>query len=45
MRPGKGVYSLTAAPAIKAAFQIAETADRQDLSFAWSCFIFRAVKG
>ena len=36
---------LTAAPAIKDAFLIAETADGQDLSFAWPCLIFRAVKG
>ena len=36
---------LTAAPAVKDAFLIAETADGQDFSFAWPCFIFRAVKG
>lgn len=35
----------SAAPAVKAAFQIAETAEGQDLSFAWPCLIFRAVKG
>ena len=35
----------TATPAVKDAFLIAETADGQDLSFAWPCFIFRAVKG
>lgn len=36
---------LTAAPAVKAAFLIKETAGGQDISFAWPCFIFRAVKG
>ena len=34
-----------ATPQAKAAFLIAETADGGDISFAWPCFIFRAVKG
>ena len=34
-----------ATPQAKSAFLIAETADGADISFAWPCFIFRAVKG
>ena len=34
-----------ATPAAKAAFLIEETADGGDFSFAWPCFVFRAVKG
>lgn len=34
-----------APPPAKSAFRIEETADGEDISFAWPCFIFRAVKG
>ncbi len=35
---------LNAAPAVKAAFQIQELDGGADLSFAWPCLIFRAIK-